>query len=267
MPVNLIIRNPLDRDAREYFSRANISSSTARTQINGFVRGLKALGVWPTTVCWALRSSQNAGTGTTAYSFGGLGSFDGTLVSGPTWGANGISCTATNQNVTIPDNVSLYTAKSGLAAFRSTSTGFNQQLIEVQDGVSSTGWYYLFRFQGVSGSGAAGLRMAATRAGLPSGSDNTSRTIDLVNFQTGSFAQDDTSDDLLRNGSLEVGGSRTGLAALNATGPRALRVLFGNSTAMTGAFAMVSQTRWSNAQALTLHNLYRDTLGAGLGLP
>lgn len=95
MPVNLIIRNPLDRDAREYFSRANISSSTARTQINGFVRGVKALGFWPKLLCWPMRSAQNYGgadaTDTRVASLGGLGTFNGTRAGGPTWGANGLT--------------------------------------------------------------------------------------------------------------------------------------------------------------------------------
>lgn len=94
MPINLIIRNPLDRDAREFFARANISDAAARTQLNGFVRGVKQLGLWDSMVCWPLRSTQNAGTGTAAFSLGGLGTYVGTLVNGPTWGTAGITTTA-----------------------------------------------------------------------------------------------------------------------------------------------------------------------------
>jgi hypothetical protein len=91
MPIQLIIRNPLDRDAREFIQRAGVTDAAARSQINEFVRGIKGLGLWDSMVCWPLRSSQNAGTGTTAYSLGGLGTFNGTLVNGPTWGADGIN--------------------------------------------------------------------------------------------------------------------------------------------------------------------------------
>jgi hypothetical protein len=50
-------------------------------------------------VCWPLRSSQNAGTGSTAYSLGGLGTYNGTLVNGPTWGADGISFGGNTQRI------------------------------------------------------------------------------------------------------------------------------------------------------------------------
>lgn len=91
MPVQLIIRNPLDRDAREFIQRAGVTDAAARLQLNEFVRGVKQLGLWENMVCWPLRSAQNRGTGTTAYSLGGLGTYAGTLVNGPTWGSDGIT--------------------------------------------------------------------------------------------------------------------------------------------------------------------------------
>jgi hypothetical protein len=77
-----------DSDALAY---CRASGATDRKAISDFVRGVKNLGLWNNMVCWPLRSTQNAGTGTTAYSLGGLGTFNGTLVNGPTWGANGIT--------------------------------------------------------------------------------------------------------------------------------------------------------------------------------
>ena len=77
-----------DADARAF---VNTSGATDRAAINYFVRGVKRLGLWSSMVCWPLRSSQNAGTGSTAYSLGGLGTYNGTLVNGPTWGADGIA--------------------------------------------------------------------------------------------------------------------------------------------------------------------------------
>lgn len=102
MPINLIIRNPLDRDAREFIGRAGVSAAAARLQLNEFVRGVKQLGLWDSMVCWPLRSTQNAGTGTTAYSLGGLGTFNGTLVNGPTWGTSGVTFTyASSQYISL----------------------------------------------------------------------------------------------------------------------------------------------------------------------
>lgn len=61
-----------------------------RQQLNDFVTGVKSLGIWNNMVCWPLRSSQNAGTGTTAFSLGGLATYNGTLLNNPTRAADGI---------------------------------------------------------------------------------------------------------------------------------------------------------------------------------
>lgn len=84
-----------DADARAFI---NTSGATARAEINHFVKGIKKLNLYSSMVCWPLRSSQNAGTGSTAYSLGGLGTYNGTLVNGPTWGADGITFAPSGAN-------------------------------------------------------------------------------------------------------------------------------------------------------------------------
>ena len=86
--------NKFDPDALAFFKNAGITDFTAKTQINDFVVGIKNLGLWSSMVSWPLRSSQNAGTGTTAYSLGGLGAYNGTLVGSPSWGTEGIALTS-----------------------------------------------------------------------------------------------------------------------------------------------------------------------------
>ena len=80
-----------DTDASAFFNTAGVSKTDAKQQISRFVTGIKDLGLWSSMVCWPLRSSQNAGTGTIAYSLGGLGTFNGTLTNGPTWGVDGVT--------------------------------------------------------------------------------------------------------------------------------------------------------------------------------
>jgi hypothetical protein len=76
------------------------SLADSRRLISDFVKGIKSLGLWNSMVCWPLRASQNAGSGTTAFSLGGLGRFNGTLVNAPVWGANGIRFSpATTQHI------------------------------------------------------------------------------------------------------------------------------------------------------------------------
>ena len=84
-----------DADAAAYFDRAGVTNATAKGQINAFVKGVKDLGLYNNMVCWPLRSAQNAGAGTTAYSLGGLGTFNGTFAGAtlPTWNADGVNFT------------------------------------------------------------------------------------------------------------------------------------------------------------------------------
>jgi hypothetical protein len=86
LTLNTLARG-YDADATAF---AAASGATDVSNLSAFVKGVKELGLWSNMVCWPLRSSQNAGTGTTAYSLGGLGTYNGTLTNGPTWGADGL---------------------------------------------------------------------------------------------------------------------------------------------------------------------------------
>jgi hypothetical protein len=75
-----------DPDAATFIAA---SGATDVWNIQQFVKGVKDLGLWNNMVCWPMRSTQNAGTGTTVYSIGGFGAYSGTLVNGPAWGGSG----------------------------------------------------------------------------------------------------------------------------------------------------------------------------------
>jgi hypothetical protein len=92
--------NKWELDVQGYLNTCNISDSTARQQIRDFAKGVNDLGLWNSMVCWPLRSSQNYGSGTTAFSLGGLGAFNGTLTNGPTWGADGIAFDGIDDGIT-----------------------------------------------------------------------------------------------------------------------------------------------------------------------
>ena len=91
-----------------YVDASNITSLGPRQQILAFAEAVDREGLWNSMVCWPLRSSQNSGSGTTAFSLGGLvlaGSggrlpLNGTLIDGPTWGASGVSFASANQRMT-----------------------------------------------------------------------------------------------------------------------------------------------------------------------
>jgi len=218
-------------------------------------------------VCWPLRSAQNAGTGTVAYSLGGLGTFNGTLVNGPTWSASGVVFAATNRSIQIPDNVSLRDTRSALITFNSNNSALNQNLAAIQTS-SADGAYCVFRFNGQNFGGVEqGIKYGVTRGGIFVQNLDAARAINLNTFRTGAFTADDSTDNVFENGAIAASGARTGLAAINPTGTVTTRQLFGASADMTGAFAMTSTAKWTDQQVADLHNLYKTTLGLGLSLP
>jgi hypothetical protein len=82
--------NKWELDVQGFLNLCNISAEAPRKQIRDFAAGVNALGLWNNMVCWPLRSAQNAATGNTMFSLGGLGTFDGTMVNNPTRGADGM---------------------------------------------------------------------------------------------------------------------------------------------------------------------------------
>jgi hypothetical protein len=254
-----------DLDAAAFFATAGVTDATAKTQINSFVTGVKDLGLWSSMVCWPLRSAQNAGTGTTAYSLGGLGTFNGTLTNGPTWDANGIIFNANNKLISVSSSLG-NTIRSGFCCKLSPSNSFNQVLIELTSGVAS-GSYFILRFNGQTGFGVAGPVLTITRNAINSQNGSDSRSINLTSFEcfSGSFGA--SNDRVCVNGATAISGNRTGLDTYNPTGTITVNQLYGNSTNMTGAFNAIFSVEITENQHSSLYTLYKNTLGAGLGLP
>lgn len=94
--------NDVDGDA--YLTRASVTDLIGRAEVLWFVRGMKALGLYSNMVAWPMRSYQNRGTGSTVYSLGGLGTYNGTSYNSPTWGTSGIvnSNTSRIDSATMP---------------------------------------------------------------------------------------------------------------------------------------------------------------------
>lgn len=255
-----------DADAAAYFNRATVTDATAKQQINAFIVGVKALGIWNSMVCWPLRSAQNKGSGTTAYSLGAFGTFDGTLINGPTWGSTGIVFNNTTKQINVSYSSSFLSILSSYAAFFCSSTDFNNQNFEIQTG-SASGSYLIHTFHGQAGFGAAGVAGTTTRAGGTNyPNTNQSRPINLTTFQTSAFSIASTSDTTYQDGSVAVGGYKTGLPARDATGTPYVQ-FSANSTYKIHAFQAIFSVTLSDTQNSQLNTLYKTTLGTGLGLP
>ena len=106
----------LDVDTIAYAARVKAGSGVTilpepLKQLNKFIVGIKKLGLWNSMVCWPMRSIHNAGRGSTVYSLGGLGTYNGTMVNNPTWGFNGVSF-ITSSYIDVP-NTAVITSGSG----------------------------------------------------------------------------------------------------------------------------------------------------------
>jgi len=100
----------LDNDTLAYAARVKAGSGKTilpenLRQINKFVIGIKKLGLWNSMVCYPMRSIHNAGAGTTVYSLGGLGIFNGTVSNASRWTPNGITTSINFTSLTyVPNN-------------------------------------------------------------------------------------------------------------------------------------------------------------------
>jgi hypothetical protein len=244
----------MDSDAAAYCAR---SGAADRIAINAFVRGVKALGLWSNMVCWPLRSSQNAGTGTTAYSLGGLGTFNGTLVNGPTWGADGISFTAASQNKTDALGLPTYPMSKVVVGQRVSGSGV-------------AAWDY----RG-AGSGATRSLTKRTYANNSMGTSivgvgyvtivsNNALTLS-DNFEVATGIIPDATN---ANGEVFINTTKptqtAGAATWGTNASTAGLFTFTGDLVFRAAFHATFTTAINNS---AFYTLYKATLGTGLGLP
>lgn len=243
------ISQGFDPDAAAYVTTAGVTNATAKTQINDFVKGTKNLGLWSNIISWPLRSSQNAGTGTTAYSLGGLITKNGTLTNDPTWGTDGITFDGANDYITVP-----FTEKSGY-------TSHNFGAICTLSSVATT------RIAVQAGGPWVGVKGAT---GLLTVSD------DNVDTSLGAY----TLNDFFGANYDKTGGSYKAYRAGNLIGTTSTAVTLSSSPLLIGAyatntlfwigkiaFAHLFNRSLTDEENLSLYNLYKTTLGTGLGLP
>jgi hypothetical protein len=230
---------------------AATSGATDIDAISDFVKGVKRLGLWSNMVCWPLRSSQNAGTGTTAYSLGGLGTFNGTLVNGPTWGADGITFDGSDDQINI-----------------TASFGAQRSVMAVGKAANTNGQFKgMFAFDTQTAPGS-GIGYSNDNFGVLSQDPNIQYgSLTITNFNSLGASSPGSGNG---NSFVYANGTSIGNAASNSiatTNPRIGR--FSNAFFFEGPIsaAMASTALWTSAQHAALYNLYKQTLGTGLGLP
>jgi hypothetical protein len=263
--LNIILRDPLDGDALQYCAT---SGAIDRLAISAFVRGVKQLGLWNSMVCWPLRSTQNAGTGTTAYSLGGLGTFNGTLTNGPTWGADGVNfADNTTQIITTTLSPAISSDLCAFAAMQCNAGGitlnvvasFREDVTFERRATFASGWtgdtFRTIPFV------ASGTFQEPSLAGFTDGSYHSA----LYKLQvtsspkTASVAIDGGNDTTTQDSSATLAGPDAKFCMGNEG--------FSATRAVSGNLPFVSFFNVVAINNVALHNLYRATLGTGLGLP
>jgi len=264
MPLPVTVRRT-DPDAAAFCSRSGASD---RAALSAFVRGVKDLGLWESMVCWPLRSTQNAGTGTTAYSLGGLGTFDGTLTNGPIWTADGVSFDGSNDYIITPLEANDY--PNGLSE------------LVVFNAPTDTGSFSMF-----FGDEGAQIGEHATMIRRNAGDNSVNLTTDFTGARVSTnqaitFGQWNAvharivapTHFLSVNAAAEA--STTTSGAFAPTNPTVDRVGFGARdkaiasnlfAKMTAAFGAFWGSGTSASQMQSVKTLYKQTLGTGLGLP
>jgi hypothetical protein len=251
-----------DADAVAYFERAGVTDATAKSQISAFVMGTKDLGIYNNMVCWPLRSAQNSGTGT-AYSLGGLGIFDGTL-SGtplPTWGTSGITFSSVlAQYIDVSPSVASGQLNSLCFGVGSVSSVVSvNRFFDFQDGGSATRRNPFLSYEAFGS--VTDLQLPNSGVATQQVSVNLAEQLNTFFSLCGS-KESGTMRISLNGISQVTSGSKTFNVGTGYNQARVVNLFDG-----TVSFALLASTDFTSAQVLSLHSLYKTTLGDGLGLP
>jgi hypothetical protein len=257
-----------DADAVAYFVRAGVTDATAKGQINAFVKGIKALGLYNSMVCYPLRSAQNSPSGNTIYSLGGLGIFDGTLVNSPTRASDFM----------VFSDVTKYMEINGLTGL--TSTMFLMTVAKL--GLEDNGTLGIdINSDSLFGGQPTGYMQIVT------GTPNTNINSGLRTGSGGSFspwgnlvtgvAEDDLAvlfvghngtDQLFRWNNTTQSRTIATTVGISSRARLNIRADNGNQGGKSDyAFTMMCNGGVSDANFQSIRTLYKTTLGTGLGLP
>jgi len=237
--------------------------------IDNFVKGLKQLDLWQSSICFLMRSQHNLGTGNTILSLGGEQNVNGTLVNSPTWGPNGIIFSGTNY-ITAFLRKQIQTSEISIASVANSTTmailnGFPYQLSVSTNNYSVDGFSIIS-----AGSSGNNWIIEGVQSGI--GANTTAINNQTIRFQGGRLFRSGTQNYLngstttsatIRNNQIldriQICGRWVGGAT-----PQCSVGSFGVGWIGTQSFAMVSL---DYVDFSILQQLYKTTIGKGLGLP
>ena len=262
----------MDTDVISYNARIvaggnqSLSMQSLR-QLNQFVISIKKMGLWYNMVCWPLRANQNAGTGLTAYSLGGLGTYNGTLTNGPIWANNGIIFDGINDSIIISNFTTsflgtLFYSANHLSMTSNSTTPTSQKAMNfygieigkaesasfgIEATVLTPPYPTAGRATTISGFGA-GIQYTAAGVFNPSASS-------MARFYNG--------------GSKDLNSSASYPAPTSSTTNIGTRDSSSNNSAFNGtiSIAIYFNAALSDADIAAIHFFYKTTLGQDLALP
>jgi hypothetical protein len=248
----ILSANKWEHDVQGYFNLCNITDSTPRKQLRDFAAGVNDLGLWNSMVCWPLRSSQNVGTGTTVRSLGGFGSFDGSAAGGPAWHPDGLVFDGSDDRVTTGVVPITGAGARTLMTVSKSSTG-SLNIIAALEGSTTVGETW----------GILHFPNNTTLTGWAFNDDSTIGSVTSGVFSSAAFGYG-TSRFGFINGAMQTLSGSTNVPNTNANSTLAIGRR-GSIWHYNGTIAFVAL--FNTATNTNIHNLYRDTLGTGLGLP
>jgi len=242
-------------------------------QLNQFVISIKKMGLWHNMICWPLKANQNAGSGIIAYSLGGLGILNGTLISSPTWGPTGIIFNNLDQYISLSGasiNAGNFTSLSVLSTIASNNNSHLFGLFQYLSLNPTRGVNHAI--YGPTGNGVINF------AGLTGGQrqkGNQNVTNVGIGFYYASAGVSDLSDPVNSTGFVQLNFTRNTTSSGSGTLPYTfnsnLYWLFGFQGSIRNEIASFqawfSGVSLTQSQLLQIQNLYKSTLGEGLGLP
>ena len=245
-----------DADAAAYFDRAGVTDATAKTQINSFVKGVKDLGLYNNMASWLFRSTQNAGTGTTAYSLGGFGTFNGTLTNGPTWGTDGITFDGTNDYISTA-LTSGFSAVSVFGISKKDATSQTMGEIFKDDEGANREWAIFAELSGLMQGRL--WNPSFTQIGGPAVTTDFRLSCLRGSSTVAKFRKNNGSDNTVTTGTLTQGSAQVTFGAKSGGGDRWFKGIM--------AGAIIFNTALSDSDTSSIYTLYKNTIGTGLGLP
>jgi hypothetical protein len=256
--VSLKSRRTFDGNAAAYFSTAGITDAAAKTQIDGFVKGIKSLNLWNTSVFWPMRLNQNASSGTTEYSLGGYGTYNGSLLGTalPIRNTDGVNFLTGQTNSRILVSLPQISQPFSFYGcwFFSTATSSQEFLFS-----SIANSFLPFVKKENTVSSPYSMQMSAFPNSLYSTQKRAGQTRMFIsgNFNGGSSSI--SIDGSSNSGSTGTG--NTGASGLNIGNDN----LAGSSNKNYEiSFLMISTSSLNDSG---IRSLYKNTIGEGLGLP